>query len=108
MRQGGGTPPGGGGAALPLTRMSRDRRRALESTLPPKLCRPKIKVLPHTGCAALPPITRNGSARAAGAHGRIGMAWDVANAALFLASDEANFITGVALPVDGGSLVRVG
>jgi NAD(P)-dependent dehydrogenase (short-subunit alcohol dehydrogenase family) len=40
--------------------------------------------------------------------GRMGTAWDVANAALFLASDEANFITGVALPVDGGSLVRVG
>jgi NAD(P)-dependent dehydrogenase (short-subunit alcohol dehydrogenase family) len=40
--------------------------------------------------------------------GRMGTAWDVANAALFLASDEANFITGVALPVDGGALVRVG
>src|SRR5436305_14982887 len=33
--------------------------------------------------------------------GRMGSAWDVANAALFLASDEANFITGVGLPVDG-------
>jgi len=32
----------------------------------------------------------------------MGTAWDVANAALFLASDEANFITGVTLPVDGG------
>ena len=40
--------------------------------------------------------------------GRMGTAWDVANAPLFLASDEANFITGVALPVDGGSLVRIG
>jgi NAD(P)-dependent dehydrogenase (short-subunit alcohol dehydrogenase family) len=40
--------------------------------------------------------------------GRMGTAWDVANAALFLASDEANFITGVALPVDGGALVRIG
>ncbi|MBV8577817.1 MAG: SDR family oxidoreductase, partial [Acetobacteraceae bacterium] len=40
--------------------------------------------------------------------GRMGTAWDVANAALFLASDEANFITGVGLPVDGGALVRVG
>jgi Enoyl-(Acyl carrier protein) reductase len=30
--------------------------------------------------------------------GRMLTAWDVANAALFLASDEANFITGVALP----------
>jgi len=39
---------------------------------------------------------------------RMGTAWDVANAALFLASDEASFITGVALPVDGGALVRVG
>jgi NAD(P)-dependent dehydrogenase (short-subunit alcohol dehydrogenase family) len=35
-------------------------------------------------------------------------AWDVANAALFLASDEANFISGVSLPVDGGALVQVG
>jgi NAD(P)-dependent dehydrogenase (short-subunit alcohol dehydrogenase family) len=40
--------------------------------------------------------------------GRMGTAWDVANAALFLASDEASFITGVALPVDGGALVRIG
>jgi NAD(P)-dependent dehydrogenase (short-subunit alcohol dehydrogenase family) len=38
---------------------------------------------------------------------RMGTAWDVANAALFLASDEANFITGVALPVDGGALVQI-
>jgi NAD(P)-dependent dehydrogenase (short-subunit alcohol dehydrogenase family) len=34
--------------------------------------------------------------------GRLGTADDVARAALFLASDEAAFITGVALPVDGG------
>jgi NAD(P)-dependent dehydrogenase (short-subunit alcohol dehydrogenase family) len=40
--------------------------------------------------------------------GRMGTAWDVANAAVFLVSDEANFITGVALPVDGGALVRIG
>jgi NAD(P)-dependent dehydrogenase (short-subunit alcohol dehydrogenase family) len=40
--------------------------------------------------------------------GKMGTAWDVANAALFLASDEANFITGVALPVDGGALVHIG
>ena len=38
--------------------------------------------------------------------GKMGTAWDVANAALFLASDEANFITGVALAVDGGALAR--
>lgn len=40
--------------------------------------------------------------------GRQGTAWDVANAALFLASDEAAFITGVMLAVDGGQSARVG
>lgn len=39
---------------------------------------------------------------------RMGTGWDVAHAALFLASDEAGFITGVALPVDGGSSCRIG
>jgi len=39
---------------------------------------------------------------------QMGDAWDVANAALFLASDEARFITGVALPVDGGQSARIG
>ena len=38
----------------------------------------------------------------------MGTGWDVANAALFLASDEASFITGVTLPVDGGASVRRG
>jgi NAD(P)-dependent dehydrogenase (short-subunit alcohol dehydrogenase family) len=40
--------------------------------------------------------------------GRMGTAWDVAHAALFLASDEARFITGVVLPVDGGQSARIG
>ncbi len=40
--------------------------------------------------------------------GRQGTAWDVANAALFLASDDANFITGILLLVDGGQAARVG
>lgn len=40
--------------------------------------------------------------------GTMGSAWDVANAALFLASDEAKFITGVVLPVDGGQAARIG
>jgi len=35
--------------------------------------------------------------------GRLASAEDVANAALFLASDEAAFINGVAFPVDGGT-----
>lgn len=40
--------------------------------------------------------------------GRMGTAWDTAYAALFLASDEAKFITGAVLPVDGGMGVRIG
>jgi NAD(P)-dependent dehydrogenase (short-subunit alcohol dehydrogenase family) len=40
--------------------------------------------------------------------GHQGSAWDVANAALFLASDEAAFISGVCLPVDGAQSARVG
>jgi len=35
--------------------------------------------------------------------GRLATEADVANAALFLASDEAAFLNGVALPVDGGT-----
>lgn len=39
--------------------------------------------------------------------GKMGTAWDIANAAVFLASDEAKFITGVCLPVDGGQSCSV-
>ncbi len=40
--------------------------------------------------------------------GRMGSAWDTAHAALFLVSEEARFITGVILAVDGGANVRIG
>lgn len=40
--------------------------------------------------------------------GRQGTAWDVANAALFLACDESAFITGISLLVDGGQGARIG
>ena len=39
--------------------------------------------------------------------GRMGEAWDVANAALFLASDEAKYITGTEILVDGGLCAAV-
>ncbi|RLT36977.1 MAG: SDR family oxidoreductase [Chloroflexi bacterium] len=42
--------------------------------------------------------------RKAGPLGTEGDAWDVAWAALFLASDEARWISGVVLPIDGGLL----
>jgi NAD(P)-dependent dehydrogenase (short-subunit alcohol dehydrogenase family) len=39
---------------------------------------------------------------------KMGDAWDVAHAAVFLASDEAKYITGVLLPVDGGVSCKIG
>jgi NAD(P)-dependent dehydrogenase (short-subunit alcohol dehydrogenase family) len=38
----------------------------------------------------------------------MGTAWDVAYAVLYLASDEAKFVTGAVLPVDGGQSARIG
>ena len=38
--------------------------------------------------------------------GRFGLPEDVANACLFLASDQSSFITGINLPVDGGYTAR--
>ena len=40
--------------------------------------------------------------------GHMGDAWDVANAALFLASDESKYVTGIELIVDGGITVKAG
>jgi len=37
--------------------------------------------------------------------GRLGKPEEVANAAYFLVSEEASFITGVVLPVDGGNSI---
>ena len=43
---------------------------------------------------------------AASPTGRMGTGWDIANAAVFLASDEAAYINAVCLPVDGGLTAR--
>lgn len=60
------------------------------------------------------PMMRNSLADPAGRQkmldgipmGRIGDTADIADAVLFLASDEAKYITGVELPVDGGYLAK--
>ena len=46
------------------------------------------------------------SRHAASPTGRMGTGWDIANAAVFLASDEAGYINAVCLPVDGGLTAR--
>jgi NAD(P)-dependent dehydrogenase (short-subunit alcohol dehydrogenase family) len=40
--------------------------------------------------------------------GKMGGAWDTAYAALYLSSDEAKFVSGAILPVDGGMGIRIG
>jgi NAD(P)-dependent dehydrogenase (short-subunit alcohol dehydrogenase family) len=58
------------------------------------------------GGATREDVVRSRAARVPLRH-TMGTAWDVARAAVFLASDDASFITGVALPVDGGSSITV-
>jgi NAD(P)-dependent dehydrogenase (short-subunit alcohol dehydrogenase family) len=38
--------------------------------------------------------------------GRLGLEEDVANAVTYLVSDEAEWITGVVMPVDGGYMAK--
>jgi 3-oxoacyl-[acyl-carrier protein] reductase len=46
--------------------------------------------------------------RAAAPLGRIGQAVDAANAILYLAADEAAYVTGVSISVDGGKALEPG
>lgn len=56
---------------------------------------------PHAGALSMSPEIRD-KRRRASPLGVEGTAWDVAHAAVYLASDEARFVTGVVLLVDGG------
>ena len=55
---------------------------------------------PGDGVGGVRRRSRTRDARSA----RMGRPEEVARAVVFLASDEASFITGVALPVDGGGV----
>jgi meso-butanediol dehydrogenase / (S,S)-butanediol dehydrogenase / diacetyl reductase len=61
---------------------------------------------------ALAPFLADPAARDAfvnmGVIPRVGQPDDIVNAALFLASDEASYVTGVTIPVDGGQLASGG
>jgi NAD(P)-dependent dehydrogenase (short-subunit alcohol dehydrogenase family) len=66
-------------------------------------------VAPGTIWTGMVPLSKEHEAPPPGVHripgiplDRWGLAIDIANAALFLASDEAAYITGAVLPVDGG------
>jgi NAD(P)-dependent dehydrogenase (short-subunit alcohol dehydrogenase family) len=61
----------------------------------------------HSGDVTRDDVVAQRSARTP-LRGRPGNAWDVAYAALFLASDESAFVTGTSLTVDGGQTLIVG
>jgi NAD(P)-dependent dehydrogenase (short-subunit alcohol dehydrogenase family) len=56
--------------------------------------------------AAEDPVALEGEYATAAPMNRMGTAREVANCILFLASDEASFVTGSALIVDGGTTAR--
>jgi NAD(P)-dependent dehydrogenase (short-subunit alcohol dehydrogenase family) len=56
---------------------------------------------PHAGALGMSDDLRE-KRRRSSPLGREGTAWDVANTAVFLASDESRYVTGVVIPVDGG------
>ena len=62
---------------------------------------PAIIETPATAGMLADPATRRGTEQII-PMGRVGQPEELANAILFLASDEASYVTGAALPVDGG------
>lgn len=92
-----------------LNRMARTiARRHAADGVRANVVMPGIIDTPHVTAIVAPGADPSELATARAAMvpmGRQGTAWDVAHAALFLASDEASFITGAVLPVDGGGTI---
>ena len=89
-----------------LERMARSiARRHAADGIRANVVRPGLIETPHVNVVVAPgedPAALAARRAAMVPMGRQGTAWDVAHAALYLASDEAGFVTGAVLPVDGG------
>ena len=101
----------GSGAASPPYSASKAGVIGMSETMAVHLGRDNVRVnviapghiyTPMVG-GTMEPVTRE-RRRKAGPLGVEGNAWDIAYAALFLASDESRWVSGVVLPVDAGLL----
>ena len=108
---------------IPAYKISKSGVNSLTQLLAQQYARKGIRVNAIMPGLLNTPIAIEGMAKATGTNkkdiikfrnrlvplkGGMGDAWDTAYAALFLTSDEAKFITGAILPVDGGQSSKIG
>lgn len=100
------------GAVLPFTRsiaMEYARKGVRANCVLPGLLDTPMVEAGLAGAYAEGDVARMKAIRAAQVPmGRMGDSWDTAHAALFLASDEAKYVTGAELVVDGGITCQIG
>ncbi len=105
-----GSPPRAPGAVLPFTRsvaLEYASRNIRANTILPGLMNTPMIMEPLADAYGKGDVDRMIDVRDAQCPmGHMGDAWDVAHAALFLASDDAKYITGAELVVDGGLSCR--